>query len=83
MVPRIANLLTLVFLVGTTWWSSAQRPVVHESAVYLSAPKAAPAANKPSQLPVDNTAQAPRSSTSPAISGDGLISVGFSGTSLR
>lgn len=83
LVPRIANLLTLVFLAGTTWWSSAQRPLVHESAAYLSAPLAPQAANKPSQLPVDNSAQAPRPSTSPAISGEGIISVGFTGPSMR
>lgn len=83
MVPRVANLLTLVFLAGTTWWSSAQRPVVHESAAFLSAPKTVQAANKPSQLPIDNAAQAARASTNPAISGEGLISVGFTGTGLR
>lgn len=83
MVPRVANLLTLVFLVGTTWWSSAQRPAPQESAASLAAPKVAQAANKPSQLPVDNSAYASRAPNSPAISGDGIISVGFTGPSLR
>ena len=83
LVPRIANLLTLVFLAGTTWWSSAQRPLVHESAAYLSAPMVTQAAHKPSQLPVDNAALAARASTNPAISGEGLISVGFTGAALR
>ena len=83
MVPLVANLLTLVFLAGTTWWSSAQRPLAHDSAALLSAPRVAQAANMPTQLPVDNTVQAARASTSPAISGEGIISVGFSGTSLR
>lgn len=83
MLPRVANLLTLVFLVATTWWSSAQRPMVHEASAFLAAPRATPAANKPSQMPVDNSAQTPRASTSPAISGEGIIAVGFSGASLR
>lgn len=83
LVPRIANLLTLVFLAGTTWWSSAQRPLVHESAAYLSAPMVTQAAHKPSQLPVDNSAQTPRTSTTPAITGEGIISVGFTGPGLR
>ena len=92
MVPRIANLLTLAFLVGTTWWSSAQRPLVHETAAQLSAPMATQARqvtqvtqvnNKPSQLQVDNSAPASRSSIGPANSSEGLISVGFTGASLR
>ena len=83
MVPRVANLLTLVFLVGTTWWSSAQRPALQETAAFLAPPKVAQSANKPSQLPVDNSAQANRAPNSPAISGDGIISVGFTGASLR
>lgn len=83
MVPRVANLLTLLFLAGTTWWSSAQRPAINESTAYLSAPKVAQATNKPLQPPVDNTAQVTRTSNSPAISGDAIISVGFTGASLR
>lgn len=83
MVPRVANVLTLAFLAGTTLWSSAQRPVVHETAAYLTAPKVSSATNKRSQLPVDNGAQANRSPNSSAISGDGIISVGFNGASLR
>ena len=83
MVPRVANVLTLVFLAGTTLWSSAQRPVAQDTAAYLAAPKVIPAANKPSQLPVDNGAQASRAPNSSAMSGDSIISVGFNGASLR
>lgn len=83
MVPRIANLLTLVFLVGTTWWSSAQRPPVHEASAALAAPRTPQVANKPSQLPANNIAQAPRISSTPAISGESIIAVGFTAANLR
>ena len=83
MVPRVANLLTLVFLVGTTWWSGAQRPPAQEAAASAAAPKVVQAANKPSQLPLDNAAPAPRISSNAPISAEGLITVGFNATSLR
>lgn len=83
MVPRVANLLTLVFLAGTTWWSSAQRPLVHEASAALAAPRAQQVANKPSQLPLDNTAPAARVSGNPAVNGDSVITVGFNAVGLR
>ena len=83
MVPRVANLLTLVFLAGTTWWSSAQRPLVHEASAALAAPRLAQAANKASQLPLDNTDPALRVPSNPAISGEGIVAVGFNAASLR
>ena len=91
MVPRVANLLTLVFLVATTWWSSAQRPPVHEASAALgatlgaslAAPRAPQVTNKPSKTTLDNIAQAPRISSTPAISGESIIAVGFTAASLR
>ena len=83
MVPRVANLLTLVFLAGTTWWSSAQRPPMHQASATLAAPRVAQADNKPSQLPLDNSPPAPRVSSIPAISGEGIVAVGFNAASLR
>ena len=83
MVPRVANLLTLVFLVATTWWSSAQRPLVQEASASLAAPRVAQAPNKASQLPLDNTAPALRVTSNPAISAEVIIAVGFNPASLR
>lgn len=82
-VPRIANLVTLVFLAGTTWWSSAQRPLGQDTTALLAAPAMQKAANKTSHLPVDNLTQTPRPAVGPALAGDGIITVGFSGASLR
>lgn len=83
MVPRVVNLLTLVFLAGTTWWSSAQRPLVHEASAALAAPRAQQVSNKPSQLPLDNSAPAQRVSSTPSIGGDSVITVGFNAVSLH
>lgn len=83
MVPRVANLLTLVFLAGTTWWSSAQRPLAPEASASLAAPKAQQIANNPSQLPLDNTASAMRVSGNAAIGAESVITVGFNAVSLR
>lgn len=87
MLPRVANLLTLVFLVATTWWSSAQRPPVRQATASMGASLAAPRApqvsNKPSQTPLDNIAQAPRIYSTPAISGESIIAVGFTAAGLR
>jgi hypothetical protein len=83
MVPRITNLLTLVLLVGTTWWSSAQRPLAQDTPVLSAKPALLQVANKTSQLPVDNPAPPSRPAASPAISSDGIIAVGFNGASMR
>lgn len=83
MLPRIANLLTLVFLVGTTWWSSAQRPLANDATALSAKPSLQQASNKTSQLPLDNSTLPSRPVTSPALSGDGIITVGFNGASLR
>ena len=83
MVPRVANLVTLVFLAATTWWSSAQRPLVHEASASLAAPRVVLAPNKLSQLPLDNAAPALRVSSNPAISSEVIIAVGFNAASRR
>ena len=83
MVPRAANLLTLVFLVGTTWWSSAQRPPSHEASASLAAPRTPQVTKMPSQPSADNIAQAPRVSSNSALSTESIIAVGFNGPSLR
>ena len=95
MLPRVANLLTLVFLVATTWWSSAQRPPVREASASTgastgasmgasrAAPRAPQVSNKPSQTPLDNIAQAPRIYSTPTISGESIIAVGFTAAGRR
>lgn len=83
MVPRIANLLTLVFLVGTTWWSSAQRPLAQDATVLSAKPAALQVSNKTSQMQVDISAPSARPAAGPAVSGDGIITVGFSGAAMR
>ena len=83
-VPRIANALTIAFLAGTTWWSSAQRPIASEPPIALKARQTTEAAT-PRQLalPADAHGQAVRTSLGGNVAGDAIVTVGFNSTGLR
>ena len=83
-VPRIANALTIAFLAGTTWWSSAQRPVLAEPPIALNTRQASlPAAARHTVAPAGAQAQVLRAPLSGNVAGDAIVSVGFTGASLR
>ena len=81
-VPSIANVLTLVCLAGTTWWSSAQRPLLTEPSVALHAAQPATVPARQAAAPAAIAAPAARAGAT-TVGPESLLSVSFTGASVR
>ena len=80
LVPRLANLATLVVVVAATWWSNAQRPtdVPAEAALGTPAPQLiVPLQQSPAVLPTAGATQAHWPSTTTTLPREGLQAVGY------
>lgn len=79
LLPRAANLATLVVVVAATWWSGAQRPAAQDTAVSQAAQPAPRQSTEPATLA--NAAHWPVQSTS--LPRDGLQPVGYQARATR
>jgi hypothetical protein len=86
LVPRLANLATLVVVVAATWWSNAQRPVdvPAEAALGTPAPQLiVPLPQSPAVLPTAGATQAHWPSTTTTLPREGLQAVGYQPATRR
>lgn len=83
-VPHAANLLTLVVLLSTGWWSSGQRPVMPTLAVAAaSAPTAARLGSVTVAAERPEVVQPSAAHSTAVSSTDGIVRIGYSGAGLR
>ena len=84
LLPHAANLLTLVVLVSTGWWSSGQRPVAPSLAVAAaSAPAAAKHGVGKMAAERLEVLQAPVGKSMALLPADGIVSISYTGAGLR
>ena len=78
LLPRAANLATLVVVVAATWWSGAQRPLVQDAAASQAKP---PATRQAAEQTTVNAGHWPVQTTS--LPRDGLQPVGYQARATR
>ena len=88
LVPQVANVLTLLVMLGATWWSSEQRPlsISTEASNAATLPSQAVAPGRPAvaaPVPAAGPTLAVWPAQTTSLPSDGIKPVGFATTALR